>query len=48
MNSVADIRGSLSFIVDNPDDLTKSIDCIVSESVDEFAPISQHNTEKKQ
>ena len=28
--------------------LTPSIDCIVSESVDEFAPISQRRIKKKQ
>ena len=41
VKSVADNCASLSCSGDNPDDLTQSIDHIVCESVDEFAPISQ-------
>ena len=37
----------LSNGVDNPDDLSEFIVRIVSESVDEFAPMSQRKTKKK-
>ena len=48
VKSVADNCASLSCSGDNPDDLTQSIYHIVCESVDEFAPISQWKTKKKQ
>ena len=48
VKSVADNCALPSCSEDNPDDLTQSIDHIVCESVDEFAPISQWKTENKQ
>ena len=39
--------GQLSNGGDNPDDLSESIVRIVSDSVDEFAPVSQRKTKKK-
>ena len=47
VDSVSSKCGQLSNGGDNPDDLSESIVRIVSDSVDEFAPVSQRKTKKK-